>query len=388
MSPSAQRRQEGRRPISGVDPIAEHPASKGVERAPASSDAKDAALLPERLSFPVAGIGASAGGLEALVTLTERISAREMAFVVVQHLAPKHISMLTDILSRGTSLRVVTIEDGMRLEPGVIHVAPPGVVLSVDGHSLRFARTEPTPGPRHTIDAFFRSLARVGGPMAVGVVLSGAGNDGTLGLRAIKEAGGTTFAQDPGSASQPSMPQSAIDSGCVDFCLTPAEIGERLGHPDAHPLALRSRAAQDPTGDALGTIFGLLRAEYGVDFALYKRSTVERRIGRRMGLNKLASIDDYLALLGAGSHELRGLYNDLLIGVTNFFRDAEPFEALKNVVFPRMFEHRSTQTPVRIWVAGCASGEEAYSIAICAPRVPGRPRQRLQDSSLCHRRRR
>jgi two-component system CheB/CheR fusion protein len=328
---------------------------------PAGATESEAAST--RLSFPVAGVGASAGGLEALEALTERLSADGMAFVIV-HLSPDHVSLLTDILKRGTSLRVVTIEDGMPLEPGVIYVAPPNVELSIEGHELRFARMERSPGPRHTIDAFFRSLALAGGPMAVGVILSGAGSDGTLGLRAIKEQGGVTFAQDPHSASQPSMPQSAIDDGCVDFMLTAAEIGDHLGRLGEQPDVLRSRPTLDIDGDAVGGIFALLRAEYGVDFALYKRSTVERRIGRRMALHKIERIEDYLTILGGRAHELRGLYNDLLIGVTNFFRDTEPFDALKNVVFPRLFRDPPTDASARIWVAGCASGEEAYSIAI------------------------
>ena len=155
-----------------------------------------------------------------------------------------------------------------------------------------------------------------------------------------------------------------MDAGCADFSLTPAEIGDHLGRLGERTNLIRSRPAPDVDGDAVGGIFALLRAEYGVDFAHYKKSTVERRIGRRMALHKTERIEDYLTLLGAGAHELRGLYNDLLIGVTNFFRDADPFEALKNVVFPRLFQDREAGTSARIWVAGCASGEEAYSIAI------------------------
>src|SRR5580693_7652047 len=159
------------------------------------------------LQFPVAGIGASAGGLEALEALTQRLTADRMAFVIVQHLAPAHVSMLADILNRGTSLRVATIEYGMRVDPGVIYVAPPNVEVSLHGDELRLVAPGEGSSRRHTIDAFFRSLARTAGPMAIGVVLSGSGSDGTLGLKAIKEEGGITFAQEPGSAAQPSMPQ-------------------------------------------------------------------------------------------------------------------------------------------------------------------------------------
>ncbi len=200
--------------------------------------------------------------------------------------------------------------------------------------------------------------------MAVGVVLSGSGTDGTLGLKAIKNEGGITFAQEPSTATQPGMPQSAIDARCADFSLTPAEIGDELMRLANHPYVGRARPTQLVDPNALSKIFARLRTAYGVDFGQYKASTVERRIGRRMALHKIDAFEDYLALLGSDLGELRNLYNDLLIGVTGFFRDTEPFNALKNVVFPRLLANRSADTPIRIWVAGCATGEEAYSIVI------------------------
>ncbi|HEY6459753.1 MAG TPA: CheR family methyltransferase, partial [Polyangiaceae bacterium] len=318
---------------------------------------------PSRLGFPVVGIGASAGGLEALEALTRRLGDDRIAFVILQHLAPGHASMLGDILERGTSLPVVTVEATTRLEPGIIYVVSPNVAVSVEGEELRAAPLG-DPRPRHTIDAFLRTLARSGGPMAVGVILSGTGTDGTLGLKAIKDAGGITFVQDPASASQPGMPQSAIDAGCADFSLDAAHIGDQLMRVLARPYADRAGKAPMGSAEATAKIFGQLRAAYGVDFSQYKPSTVERRIARRMALHKIETIEDYVALLGSGNDELRGLYDDLLIGVTSFFRDAEPFEALKSVVFPRLIEHRAPDVPIRVWVAGCATGEEAYSIAI------------------------
>ncbi len=287
-----------------------------------------------------------------------------MAFVVTQHLAPGHVSMLTEILRRGTKLRVLTVEHRMRLQPGTIYVAPPTVELSLNGEELQVSPDLDGRGPRHSIDVFFRSLSRAGGPMAIGVILSGSGSDGTLGLRAIKDEGGITFVQDPNTAAQPSMPQSAWDEGSADFSLTPAEIGDELVRLAAHPYVGRAPTVKLGEHDSIAKIFERLRVAHGVDFSLYKQSTIERRIGRRMALHKLDKFDDYLALLGSDADELRSLYNDLLIGVTGFFRDSEPFDALKTVVFPRLLEGRPPDQPIRIWVAGCATGEEAYSIAI------------------------
>jgi len=318
----------------------------------------------QRPSFPVVGVGASAGGLEALEALTQRLSVERMAFVITQHLAPGHVSMLTEILRRGTKLRVVTVEHGMRLQPGTIYVAPPTVELSLRGEVLQISPDSDGRGPRHSIDAFFRSLARAAGPMSIGVILSGSGSDGTLGLRAIKDEGGITFVQDPSSAAQPSMPQSALDEGCADFSLTPAEIGDELVRLAKHPYVDRAKPVKLGEHDAIREIFDKLRVAHGVDFNLYKQSTIERRIGRRMTLHKAETINDYQALLEADPDELRSLYNDLLIGVTGFFRDSEPFDALKSVVFPRLIEGHPDDRPIRIWVAGCATGEEAYSIAI------------------------
>jgi two-component system CheB/CheR fusion protein len=252
----------------------------------------------------------------------------------------------------------------MRLEPGTIYVAPPTVELSLDGDALHVSSIAEARRPRHTIDAFLRSLAKAGGPMAIGVVLSGSGSDGTLGLKAIKEEGRITFAQEPSSAQQPSMPQSAIDAGVADVALTPGEIGSELLRLSAHPYVGRARPVKPVDHDAMMKIFHQLRNAYGVDFGLYKQSTVERRIVRRMALHKLENTEDYLTFLNAEPSEVRNLYNDLLIGVTSFFRDTEPFEALKDVVFPRLLDQRPIEAPVRLWIAGCATGEEAYSMAI------------------------
>jgi two-component system CheB/CheR fusion protein len=316
------------------------------------------------VAFPIVGIGASAGGLEALEALTRRLSRDGMAFIVIQHLAPSHESVLTDILSRCTQLKVVTIHDREQVEVNTIYVTPPGAELSLQQGELRVLQPSGKV-PRHSIDALFRSMAAELGPFAIGVVLSGAGSDGTLGLRAIKERGGITFAQDPATASQSSMPQSALDAGCADFTLSPEEIGDELMRLSAHPYVARKRPPRLFATETLAKLFEQLLRRFGVDFSSYKPSTLERRIQRRMALQKLEKIEDYLKLLETSAQELNLLYSDLLIGVTGFFRDREPFEILKTTVFPRLLERRSAHLPLRIWVPGCASGEEAYSIGIC-----------------------
>ncbi len=320
--------------------------------------------LARRLSFPVVAIGASAGGLEALEALTHRLAACPMAFVVIQHLAPGHLSMLAEILQRGTTLPVVTIAHGTRLEPGRIHVAPPTGQLSVEDGEFRLLDGVEARGARHNIDAFFRSLALAGGPMAIGVVLSGSGSDGTIGLKSIKDEGGITFAQEPSTASQPSMPQSAIDAGCADSSLPPAEIGAELMRLAVHSYVGPHRQAKLIDGEGKAKILARLRIARGVDFSQYKPGTVERRIARRMALHKIEHVEAYAALLESTPAELQSLYDDLLIGVTSFFRDSEPFDALKHIVFPLMVEGRPEDSVIRIWVAGCSSGEEAYSIAM------------------------
>ena len=333
------------------------------ERETLPSDEPEAPRAPPP-RFPIVGMGASAGGLEALEGVIKRLSVDGMAYVVIQHLAPGHDSMLTDILSRATSMKVLTVCDGVQVERNTIYVTPPNVDISLREGALYLVQAS-RHVPRHSIDAFFRSLASDRGPLAIGVLLSGAGTDGTLGARAIREGGGITFAQEPGTASQSSMPQSAIDAGAVDFCLSPAEIGDELMRLSAHPYVARRRPVGLFDEETLKRLFSQLRRAFGVDFSAYKRNTVERRIDRRMALQKLEDIADYLQFIESKPDELGVLYGDLLIGVTGFFRDAAPFETLTNVVFPRLLENRSPEVPIRIWSPGCATGEEAYSLAMC-----------------------
>ena len=331
-------------------------------------------------TFPVAGIGASAGGLEAIEALLHRLAPGGMAFIVLQHLAPGHESLLPEILSRAARLRVAIAKDRVALAPNTIYVAPPDADVTVEAGAIR-VRQAAEHVPRESIDLLLRSMAIDLGAQAIGVLLSGAGSDGALGLRAIKEEGGITFAQDPRTASQPSMPQSAIDLGVADYCLSPHDIGDELMRLASHPFAALQRSARFLDQEALNRLFEMLRRAFGVDFSAYKHKTIERRLGRRMAVNKLDTLDAYLDLLDSHPRELAVLYADLLIGVTSFFRDREPFDALAHVVFPRLFENRLTDAPIRIWVPGCATGEEAYSVAICLleflDHVPGSPKVQI-----------
>jgi len=312
----------------------------------------------------VVGIGASAGGLEPLGALIRTLVSDSMAYVVLQHMAPDHESALAEILARGASVRVLTAAHGMPLEASTLYVTPPGKDITLQGGVIQL-QAQSAEVPRHSIDTFLRSLAADQGSASVAVILSGSGDDGALGARAVREAGGITFAQEPSTAQHPSMPQSVIDLGVADFALAPAEIGEELARLSTHPLVARRRPQRLWGQQVLDQIFDRLRRVFGVDFAGYKPTTIERRLGRRMALRKLERAEDYLTLLDSDAEELKNLYGDLLIGVTAFFRDREAFEVLESTVVPRLFAGRSPDAPVRVWVPGCSSGEEAYSIAMC-----------------------
>jgi two-component system CheB/CheR fusion protein len=320
----------------------------------------------ERRKFFVVGIGASAGGLEALEALIEHVPLDSMAFIVVQHLAPQHESALPQLLGRSGRLEVVLAVDGMTIEAGRVYVIPPNADLAVM-HGVIRVITPPRPHvPRLPIDFTFRSLADDQGPNAIGVVLSGTGTDGTFGLQAIKAAGGLTFVQEPSTARYDGMPRSALASGAADFCLVPECIGEELVLIAQRPRLPRPpRAPAPPIQDQLSKLFVLIRAEFGNDLTQYKQSTIDRRIERRMTLHRIARLDEYVKFVQQNRGELEALYKDMLITVTSFFRDPESFEELKRQVFPRLFEAKEPSRPLRVWVPACATGEEAYSIAMC-----------------------
>ena len=325
--------------------------------------------------FSVVGIGASAGGLEALVELLGALPATGMAFIVVQHLDPTHESLLSEILAKKTALPVSLAIAGEALEADHVYVIPADAILTVHDGRIELKRRTSTAERPLPVDILFSSLAVAYADRAIGVVLSGGDSDGSLGVREIKHAGGFTFAQRPESARFPNMPLNAIETGCVDQVLRPSEIaGEitglsrRLRSADATPgfgsKSVREAGTEDETA-RLAPVFRRLRSAHGVDFTHYKRTTITRRIKKRMMLQRIESLDEYAAaLIDRDPGEVAALYQDLLIRVTQFFRDPAAFDALSQYVFPAISESRSTKQPIRIWVPGCATGEEVYSIAI------------------------
>ena len=318
-------------------------------------------------ALTVVGVGASAGGLEAFSQILRACSeAKHVAIVFVQHLSPHHESALVSLLTVQTPLTVVQAEEGMRVEAGHVYVIPPNVQMEMRGAELHLS-PRPADRSRHTpIDAFLVSLAEAAQERSVAVILSGTASDGAIGLADVKRAGGLTFAQSPESAKYDGMPRAAIDTGMVDLVLSPAAIGAKLAE-----LGVRGRVPattfaddHDVAPDNLQRIYDVLRPVSGVDFRHYKLPTIKRRLFRRMALHRINDVGDYIQLLESNANEARSLYQDLLIHVTRFFRDPDSFVGLAAHVFPAILEGRPADQPIRVWVSGCATGEEAYSVAI------------------------
>jgi two-component system CheB/CheR fusion protein len=317
----------------------------------------------------VVGIGASAGGLEAFSRLLESLpSDTGMAFVLVQHLDPKHPSLLTHLLSSKTAMAVTEATDGATVAADKVYVVPPGSDMLIKGGQLWLTPREHTAELHLPIDAFLRSLAADGGERAIGVVLSGAASDGAQGLAAIKSADGVTFAQDPSSAEYASMPASAIAARVVDFVLPPEEIARELARLAADADLAGAGTLRLPKADheatAFDEVFAQLRGAFRVDFSAYKLPTIRRRIARRMLVRRSADLQEYVNLLAADPAEVEALYRDILIMVTEFFREPETFAVLRERVFPAILRDMNGDAGVRIWVPGCASGEETYSLAM------------------------
>ncbi|MEF2229699.1 MAG: chemotaxis protein CheB [Pseudodesulfovibrio sp.] len=320
--------------------------------------------------FPIVGIGASAGGLAAFEAFFSGMPADTdpgMAFVLVQHLAPDHKSLLTEIIRRYTSMQVFEVEDGMEILPNCAYIIPPNRDMAfLDGRLQLIEPTAPR-GQRLPIDYFFRSLAQSLHESAIGIVLSGTGSDGSLGVRAIKGEGGMVIAQSPDSCEYDGMPRSAIATGQVDYELPPVEMPAQIIAYVAHAKGLPLRTTTTPkpvTENALRKIFIQLRTHTGHDFSQYKPSTIHRRIERRMAVNQIDLLGEYVQYLLKNPEEVEALFRDLLIGVTNFFRDPEVFKALEEQVVPKLFAGKSRGSSIRIWSTGCSTGEEAYSLAI------------------------
>ena len=321
-------------------------------------------------TIPVAGIGGSAGGLEVFKHLLADLPADTgLAIVFVQHLDPKHHSLLSEILARSTTMPVSEAADRMPVEANHVYVIPANGDLTIAQGVLRLAPRTQEPGPHMPIDRFLRSLADECGSRAIGVILSGAGTDGSAGIQAIKAAGGVTFAQDQSTAKFASMPQAAVATNCVDFVLPPERIAVELVRVGRHPYVADSAPAEQgrmPEGDeaSFATILAAVHGASGIDFSLYREKTIKRRILRRLALRNIDSLAEYASRLEDDTDELAALQRDLLISVTSFFRDPGSFESLKNLVYPRILQGRPAHAPIRVWVPGCATGEEAYSIAI------------------------
>ncbi len=330
---------------------------------------KDENLFSEKV-FPIVGIGASAGGLAAIELFLKAFPMNtkcQMAFVIVQHLDPAHKSILIDLVKQYTKKNVYIIEDGIKVKPDCVYVIPPNHDLALLNGNLHLIKRESPHGFHLPIDSFFRSLAEDQRERAICIILSGTGTDGTLGLKAIKGEGGMAIVQIPETAGYDGMPRSAIATGIVDFVLPPAEMAVQLinyvSRVFKNKLILKS-ATVPKTDEMLSKIFISLRNQTGHDFSNYKPNTIHRRIERRMAINQIDSINEYSVFIRHNPFEIETLFKELLIGVTNFFRDKDAFESLNRSIIPELLKNRNPESPIRVWVPGCSTGEEAYSLAI------------------------
>ena len=315
---------------------------------------------------PIIGVGASAGGLEAIREMFSTVDGQsKQAYVIVQHLDPSHTSMMAELMDRHTSLKVHQIEGGERVEKGHAYVIPPGCGLTIENGTLILSPFDEPRGVRRPIDDFFHSLARDQGANAACIILSGTGSDGSAGLRAIKERGGVCAVQKPSTARFDGMPMSAIGTGLVDFILPPDEICGRLESFFANKGQIESTAKLSSfVNDHIADICQVLKKSVGHDFSGYKQSTIVRRIQRRMHVLEITEASDYLRRVTSDDQEAAALFRDLLINVTNFFRDPAIFESLREIAIAKIVAKSASSRAIRVWVAGCSSGEEAYTIAM------------------------
>ncbi|HEV2396343.1 MAG TPA: chemotaxis protein CheB [Candidatus Sulfotelmatobacter sp.] len=318
-------------------------------------------------TFPIVAIGASAGGLEAFSSLLRALPADPgIALVFLPHLDPTHESAMVELLSRTTRMKVFQAAEGMQVACNNVYVLPPNSDMTIEDGVLHLAKRDSTRGHHLPIDTFFRSLASDQMSNSIGVILSGTANDGTLGLAAIREASGITFAQDSDSAKYDGMPSSAIGAGVVDYVLSPDRIAlelVRVQKQASEPGAL-TESTFDGKDRLMKDVFRLLKSVSKVDFGDYKAATIRRRILRRMNINHMTDLRDYVKFLHRDPQEVEALYRDVLINVTSFFRNPEVFDNLRELVYPKLLADRSTSDPIRIWVPGCSTGEETYSHAI------------------------
>lgn len=321
-------------------------------------------LTPEPVYY--VGLGASAGGLQAIEAFFKNMpSDSGLAFVVVQHLSPDYKSLMVELLSKHTDMPIYRAEEGMKVEANSIYLIPPKKNLTIFHGKLLLSEQDSTRGVNLPIDIFFRSLAEDQGENSIGIILSGTGSDGTRGVRVIKEKGGMVMVQDEESSKFDGMPRSAAATGISDYILPPTEMPRQLMSFIRHPYAKRSDSQEEyiQGEDDLGRVFSLLREKHKIDFTFYKPSTVNRRIERRMSVNQINDLTEYVRYLESNLNELNTLFRELLIGVTSFFRDSEVFFQLTEKWLPDLLKN-TTKKEVRLWVSGCSTGEEAYSLAI------------------------
>ncbi len=358
------REQQKARPVRKVAKPAEIAAQTPVE---ASSVQPGAEPRPAaRRILPIVGIGASAGGLEALEEFLKHVPARSgLAYVIVQHLDPTHKDAMVELLQRVSPIPVAQVKDRTKVEPDCVYVIPPNKDMSLLHGVLHLLPQTSPRGLNLPIDFFFRSLADDQQERSIGVIFSGMGSDGTLGLRAIKEKGGAAFVQSLASAKFTGMPSSAIGAGLADVVASAGELAARIAAYHQHAPYSRppETAPAEKQLSALEKIFILLRAHTGNDFSLYKHSTIYRRIERRMGLHQLDKIANYVRLLRENPREVELLFKELLIGVTSFFRDPPAWDRLSELL-PDLLRSLPAGGVLRAWVPGCSTGEEAYSLAI------------------------
>lgn len=344
--------------------MAKKTPSRANRKPPIAAKPARRATRPNPSAYQLVAFGASAGGLEAFSELLQHLPGDTgMAFVLIQHLDPKHDSLLTELLAKATQMPVAQVTDSMRVEPNRVYVLPPNANITITGGVLHLeARTT----PHMPIDHFFRSLAQDQGSKAIGVILSGTASDGTQGLKAIKAEGGITFAQDELTAKYDGMPRSAVMAGYVDFVLSPESIARELVRLARHPFhAHTAEAGPEKTEKQFDEVLAMLRKTTNVDFLYYKQGTVQRRILRRMAMHSIERIGQYTSFLKRNPDEIKALFQDILINVTSFFREPAAFDVLRENVFPQLLRDRPPEDSVRVWVPGCSTGEEAYSAAIC-----------------------
>jgi two-component system CheB/CheR fusion protein len=342
---------------------------KPAKQTKAAANVKKTLIKPKKTGdFPIVGLGASAGGLEALEAFFSHMPFDSgMGFVIIQHLSPKHKSIMVSLLAKDTKMTVLEIKDGMKVKPDHVYLNPPNKNVIIINGTLQLMDPVKTGGINLPIDSFFRSMAEEMGEKAICVILSGTATDGTLGLKAVKELGGLVMVQDPNSAKYDGMPRSAIATGMVDFILPVEKIPDELVRYVKAPYMDEPKKVfitEDQFANNIQKIFSLIRSATGHDLSHYKQTTIRRRIERRMAINQVNKISDFVKYLQQTPLEVDILFKDMLIGVTNFFRDPEAFKILKEQVLPGLLKNKDPDSLIRIWCVGCSTGEEAYSLAI------------------------